>query len=278
MLKTGGADGTAPRGRAWLLAGLLTVLAGVVIQPIVGPTAGAAEAPNARPTPAEQPSVQSRATVDSDPIPPNLVGTEPVPVPAAKAAAALDDVECVGNGTSGKRVQLVYAYRAGSPNRFGTFESSIMAWAGQLDDLVAQEAAATGGNRRVRFVLDGTCRPTVLPVRVASTVYDFDTLEPELQAAGLTSTDRKYMVYADWNVTDLCGRGHKYEDDSVGPSNDNDTQLGYAMTLLSCWDFSTSTAALHELFHNLGAVQASAPNSNGHHCNDGVLGGADIMC
>ncbi|MEZ5381608.1 MAG: hypothetical protein R2754_07400 [Microthrixaceae bacterium] len=244
-------------------------------EPVVEPRAAAAEvaAPNNE-APVE--ASAGRQTARIDPLPPGIEeGAETPPLPPSRG---LNDTTCVGNGTSGKRVQLVYAYKAGSTNRSSTYAASIRTWAGQFDDFLAAQAAATSGSRRIRFVHDGACQPTILVAQVPSTVANFDDAANALAALGHTNNDRKYLVYADWNVSGLCGTGTYYGDDSPGASNLNNTELGYALTYLACWDWNTSRTALHELFHNLGAVQAGSPNGNSGHCDDGTLGGADIMC
>ena len=268
----------APRRNVWVLLGLVAILGGLVAQPITAGTAGAT-GPVDNPAKGEDsPVTDAQDGRRSDPIPPELVGNQPAPMPASKAAVALDDIACVGNGTSGKRVQLVYAYRAGSPNRSAAYAASIRSWATQFDDYLAGEGAATGGQRRIRFVHDGACQPTVLTVQVPSSVNDFDAAAAALDAAGLTNPNRKYLTYADWNVSGLCGTATYWGDEDPSANNFNNTEIGYALTYQSCWDWSSSRTALHELFHTFGAVQGGSPNGNGGHCDDGELGGADIMC
>ena len=117
-----------------------------------------------------------------------------------------------------------------------------------------------------------------MTVQVPSNATEYDAAVDALEAAGLASSNRKYLVYADWNVSGLCGVGTYYGDEDPSSSNYNNTEGGHAFTYLSCWDWNTSRTALHELFHNLGAVQTNAPNGNGGHCIDGTLSGSDIMC
>ena len=272
-----GTGAHSPSVVARLLIGILLVL-GVTTQVVSTPSAGAADPKEAPADPPVTASSGTDAALRSDPIPPELVGAEPAPVPAARSGEALEDIACIGNGTTGKRVQLVYAYRAGTSNRSGTYASSIRTWATQFDEYLAGEAAATGGNRRVRFVHDAGCQPTVMTVQVPSNATEYDAAVDALEAAGLASSNRKYLVYADWNVSGLCGVGTYYGDEDPSSSNYNNTEGGHAFTYLSCWDWNTSRTALHELFHNLGAVQTNAPNGNGGHCIDGTLSGSDIMC
>lgn len=279
----GGHGGRSVHAGARLLLGVLLLL-GVTTQAMSVSSAGATEPKEAQPRPPTATSQAPTAPTEADPsqrsspIPPELVGVETAPVPAARSGEALADIECVGNGTSGKRVQLVYAFRAGTPNRSGAYEASIRTWSSQFDEFLAAEAAATGGNRRVRFVHDAACQPTVISVQVPSNATAYDETVDALEAAGLASNNRKYLVYADWNVPGLCGVGTYYRDEDPSANNPNNTEVGHAFTYLSCWDWNASATALHELFHNLGAVQYNAPNGNGGHCDDGGLTGADVMC
>ena len=81
--------------------------------------------------------------------------------------------------------------------------------------------------------------------------------------------DAKYHVWMDANV--LCGVGTIYGTTPKEPGNANNSSVSYARSDTGCWDY----AELHELFHNLGAVQLSAPHSSGgFHCTDEY----DRMC
>ena len=64
-----------------------------------------------------------------------------------------------------------------------------------------------------------------------------------LEAAGLASNDRKYLVYADWNVSGLCGIATFYSDEDPSANNYNNILGGHAFTYLSCWDWNTSSTA-----------------------------------
>jgi hypothetical protein len=95
----------------------------------------------------------------------------------------------------------------------------------------------------------------------------------ELTAKGYGSASRKYLVFLDATRPDICGLGTVYPDDSAGTGNTNNVVKGYAVVFNGCWS-STGTIA-HELGHNFGAVQASAPNATSwSHCTDEW----DLMC
>lgn len=78
----------------------------------------------------------------------------------------------------------------------------------------------------------------------------------------------KYIIL-DSYLNFACGVGSLYTDDQPGPENKAN---GNGIAILSC---KGGFVLIHEIFHTLGAVQKSAPHSNGYgHCTDGL----DVMC
>ena len=70
------------------------------------------------------------------------------PVPANRAAGAVPAAVtpiCTGDGTSGPRVQLVYARPAGRPDRYDAYSASFLTWAAQVDAGLEESAEQTGG-------------------------------------------------------------------------------------------------------------------------------------
>lgn len=197
----------------------------------------------------------------------------------AQAIASATPIACPpgDDGKSGQRVQAIYAYETGKPNRYAMFQTSFPVYAGNVEATYALSAAQTGGARHVRWVTDTECR---LDVRVAAVpsggLATFATMRSALQALGYGSVDRKYLVWADANV--YCGVAALYKDDSPqgdGTVNANDGKYAMMARVDSgCWGFKNSVEA-HELMHNLGGVQASAPHATlKGHCADN----ADRMC
>ncbi|MEA3190751.1 MAG: hypothetical protein QOD77_1333 [Thermoplasmata archaeon] len=197
----------------------------------------------------------------------------------AAAIAAATPIRCPPgeDGSSGMRVQAIYAYEQGKPNRYATYATSFPVYAGNVEATYALSAAQTGGTRHVRWVTDSQCH---LLVQVAAlppgSLASISTMRSALQALGYNSAARKYLVWADATV--YCGIGYFYNDDSPqgdGTVNANDGKSAmYARIDSGCWGLQNSVEA-HELMHNLGGVQASAPRAtNGAHCVDD----ADRMC
>jgi hypothetical protein len=183
------------------------------------------------------------------------------------AAASLGIIGCIGDGTSGPRVQAIYAVAADRTDRSATVLRAMRAtYAPRVDWQVNQSAAETGGEAHVRFVTEAApsvgCQLSVPVVRLSAAGDDsFSNTVSELKAQGYTRADRKYLVWTDAEV--LCGVGTMYSDTKPGLNNLNN---GYAAMFAridsSCWNYAEG----HELMHNLGAVQQGAPHAtrNGH--------------
>ena len=198
--------------------------------------------------------------------------TSPSPSPSPTSSPTPPPTGDTGRcGTDGPRVQAVYAVASDVPDSYDALLPSLRQWAGVADDVFANSAVATGGIRRVRYVTDASCVPTILKVVLSPTGDDsFSNTVTELRAAGLDRIDRKYMVWVDSNV--YCGIGNVKGDDRPGAENTNNYGPSYGRTDRGCWGGHTEA---HELMHNLGGVQLSAPHSTGAwHCTDEY----DRMC
>jgi hypothetical protein len=186
-------------------------------------------------------------------------------------ATATPGIRCDGDGTSGKRVQVMYVRASDQPDRYATYAESIRGWAAETAAIYQDSAAETGGYRQIRFVHDSSCVLSVLNVVLSPTGDDnFTNTRADLSSLGYNLASRKYMLFVDANV--YCGIGTIWSDDQPGAGNLNNVGTSYARTDAGCWG---AHAAAHELMHNLGGVQLTAPNtSGGFHCTDEY----DDMC
>jgi MG2 domain len=186
-------------------------------------------------------------------------------------SASTASVVCDGDGVSGNRVQLIYAHASDVADRYATYLASFQQWAADADSYYNNSAAQTGGSRHVRFVTDSSCNP-VIPDVTLSTTGDDNAVNTfnELSAMGYNLASRKYVVLVDAYV--YCGISSTAWDDSPGSTNANNYGNTFGRVDAGCWG---GPLIGHELGHELGMVQMSAPHSDGNwHCTDGY----DLMC
>jgi hypothetical protein len=181
---------------------------------------------------------------------------------------------CTGDGSTGPRVQLVYANITGKADRYASFAASFQTWAAAMDSVFDRSAAETGGSRRIRFVHDANCTPTIARTTLSVAAgNDFETTVNELTSKGFSRNDRKYMVWVDANV--YCGIGEVYNDDRAGQTNNNNVYSLISRVDNGCWGLVGQSVEAHELMHNMGGVQETAPNATVYgHCTDE----SDRMC
>ncbi|MFB6613217.1 RICIN domain-containing protein [Streptomyces sp. NPDC056367] len=189
---------------------------------------------------------------------------------AVAAGPAGQTVQCDGDGSTGNRVQVVYVHAPGR-DRYAEYLASFRKWAADADLIYSTSAQETGGIRHIRYVTAADCTPTVLNIELpASALAEFSATNNALAAKGLDRRDRKYMIFSDTQV--YCGIGTFAGDERPGQNNQSNFGPSYGRTDSGCWGGHT---AAHELGHNLGAVNNSAPNtSRGAHCTDEY----DVMC
>ncbi|MFJ6796762.1 RICIN domain-containing protein [Streptomyces sp. NPDC091268] len=186
------------------------------------------------------------------------------------AGPAGQTVQCDGDGSTGNRVQVAYVHGPGR-DRYSEYVASFRKWAADADLIYATSAQETGGIRHIRYVTAADCTPTVLDIELPdSALSEFSATNAALAAKGLDRRDRKYMIFADTQI--YCGIGTFNGDERPGQANQSNFGPSYGRTDSGCWGGHT---AAHELGHNLGAVNNSAPNtSRGAHCTDEF----DVMC
>jgi len=227
----------------------------------------------------------AQCTHGEDPPPPGMdirKDVKPVATLSAAEAGALGTTGlevapgapsfvCDGDGVGGYRTQVMYVRATGTADRYSTYKASFLQWVSETDHIYRSSAQDTGGNRRIRFVHDSSCTPTILNLTVSpSGDDDMTNTINELQAAGYNRSDRKYLIFMDAKV--LCGVGTMMVDDRPGQENWNNFGPDYARIDSGCW---SGHIAAHEHMHMMGGVQNTAPHaSGGNHCTDEY----DIMC
>ncbi|GAA3015046.1 RICIN domain-containing protein [Streptosporangium longisporum] len=247
---------------AWFL-----IAAGLVASP---PSASAAEPPPGK----------DRPHVVSDVFPGAKIGQRVGPEALAKsqveAKVSPQVVACDGDGTSGKRVEVLYVREATMPNRYTQFLPMFRAWLGNADDAFNDGAATSNRSRHIRYVttaVSGGCAAVVRNLVVpAGSLVDFYSSVSAVQALGYTSNDRHYLLLTE--ATAICGMGEIQGDDLTTGSANLNNGRAYARVdaIPGCFG---ANAIAHELGHTFGAVQLSAPHSDGSwHCLDQW----DLMC
>ena len=187
----------------------------------------------------------------------------------ALAAAGSGAVPCVGDGTSGKRLQAIYAYPTGTVSRYDEIAPMIQSWAGDADAVFDSSAAKTGGSRHLRWLHDGDCLPIVTEVELSvQATQDFNATISELFDDGFTRVDRRYVVWVD-NSDVYCGIALNFIDDRPGQENKLNGNAAAGLGLIAridapCWGVPAPDTQVeaHEIMHTLGAVQPSAPNTS----------------
>ena len=189
-------------------------------------------------------------------------------------------ISCEGDGVAGNRVQVLYG-RSSTGTPLAVKLALIRTAAAAADQLYRDSAAQTGGSRSLRLVHSNLPIGCLLDVREvilssAGLSSNFTQTVAEIKAAGYQAADRKYLVFVEANA--LCGIGSTSVDDRRDGANRNNFGPSFSRVdnalggTLNCW---TPDAAAHELMHNFGGVQLTAPNtSNFGHCTDEN----DVMC
>ena len=195
------------------------------------------------------------------------------------AGATLADPACADPLLDPFHVRVIYARAHDDDDRFSSLLGSIRGTVRVALGTLSDAAAATGASGatfklRCDAVGDILVDNVVLPTN--KTDADFDTITRDLRALGYADRRAKHWVlYDDPGACTCGGQGHLAIDDSPYPSNTNNGNSPLPMFAVNYGYVFSSRIWLHELGHNLGAVQNSAPRSTrAGHCIDG----RDTMC
>ncbi|MGQ0535410.1 MAG: M12 family metallo-peptidase [Methanobacteriota archaeon] len=201
---------------------------------------------------------------------------EAVPFSDGGTPADTKPVKCVTGSAGTYFIQVIYARASDDSDRYSTMLSTIRTMSANANTVLNEAAVRTGGaaSLKVKCVSGAIeVKNEVLPTSKNSDSYA--TIAADLQAKGYTDRKVKYWVFYDDCVGGSCGgQGQIENDDSLSASNLNNGNAARVHLAISY--SSTSTRVwLHEVSHNMGAVQLSAPHdTGGWHCYDGY----DILC
>lgn len=207
---------------------------------------------------------------------PDPVEKVDVPTSSLQPAAPAPPAPCPDGGVSGKRVEVIYAVPQDRPNNYAASLASVRAAVDDADSFLDESSSGVAG-QHYRWLCENGSDVTVRNVTLipvggdASFTYgDMVTSLENQVGLGLgptdfVSPDRAYLVFVDQiaGVYPFGGQGNIFNDDSPDPAA-NLHQVGPHYSLINGF---SGAIAVHELGHNFGAVQLSAPQSSGAwHC------------
>jgi len=190
---------------------------------------------------------------------------------------------CVGDGVTGARIHVLYGVPSDRTNNYASSLDTIRSAVATADYYFDTTGSAT--TQHLRWLCTGTGDVEVgsvtLPPVGDDGVFTFSDMYSVVAAAPkgkrnpgspYRDANQVYIVFVDGlgSAYPYCGQGGVDADTTPGATNRNN--VGPAYSLIACWD---GTTTLHEIGHNLGAVQLTAPHSSGaYHCYDE----SDVMC
>lgn len=205
-------------------------------------------------------------------------GTDPAPAPALPAAPLVARPPACVDGIPGDTyVIVIYARAFDDADRYATKLPTIRSLVAQANGLVNDAAMTTGATTADLRILcaagEVAVKNEVLPTPLAGS--SFSTIVTDLRAKSYTDTRVKHWVYFDDTSACTCGgTGHLAYDDRPTLANLNNGVYPAPMFAVD-FGYDSVRILLHELGHNMGAVQLTAPHSTGAgHCYDGL----DTMC
>ncbi len=194
----------------------------------------------------------------------------------APGTASADDVANQVTAPSVPQFKVIYAYATDQASRFDELADRLQANVSLLSRFMASQS---GDTKTIRFDMGTSCGPGYvdlqavrLPRSLASYAGpDFNLLAADLRAiVGSQPGPRDWIVYADrMRMSSVAGTGEFYygptAEAPAATSHDNGRLVSvvWGPPSLPASPYADPTTMLHEMAHNLGAVQGGAPNSTG---------------
>ncbi len=215
----------------------------------------------------------SYCTHGPDPKP----ATPEAPTTSTQTAAAASQPICYGTGNNGPRVQplIIITERHNDQSYVNFIKTLTLEGINKSNTYINNSAQKYGDEAHIRWVTTPDCQVDMQVVNIydVSTVNGFNRSIETLVDMGYNQNDRKYMIFTD--LFTYCGIAESYRDDSPLLSNFSNRWDLPAYSRVDSGCSQDGVVVLHELFHNLGAVQNTAPNTSGvGHCVDEH----DVMC
>jgi hypothetical protein len=203
-----------------------------------------------------------------------------------------DDTTHAAFPPSAAQIKVVYAYALNETDRSAAWTDSLQADVSRIEQFLALQS---GGRRALRFDMGTNCGAQYVDVQVvplprtraaylAFNADDrFDEVNDDVTAAlAPASGPRNVFVLADGlSTSGVYGIGQVYPNADQPPASGIHDQGDLTGMMFVTPGTSPDpvgwqpTVMLHEMSHNLGAVQFAAPRSTSYaHCIDGE----DVMC
>jgi hypothetical protein len=214
-----------------------------------------------------------------------------LPAVARVRSALAPGAPCPGDGTSARRVRVLYGYPAGTKDRSSELQADIRLALRIADANLDGQTPGTKG-QHYRYWCRTDTGPTIEPVKLraigadgAYSVADVIVSLVDHRALGLgarnfVSGRFAYLTFVDHlqGVSAPAGQATFLGDDRPDPAtnrNNDTSQMRYGMVTLGYPAATEARLFQHEVGHMLGAVQLSSPHTSGAaHCYEV----ADIMC
>jgi hypothetical protein len=203
-----------------------------------------------------------------------------------------DDTANAAFASTAAQIKVVYAYALNETDRSAAWTDSLQADVSRIEQFLALQS---GGRRALRFDMGTNCGPQYVDVQVvplprtrsaylAFNADDrFDEVNGDVNAAlAPAAGPRNVFVLADGlSTSGVYGIGQVYPNADQPPASYIHDQGDLTGMMFVTQGTSPDpvgwqpTVMLHEMSHNLGAVQFAAPRSTSYaHCIDGE----DVMC
>jgi hypothetical protein len=239
---------------------------------------------------------QEVAATAADEQPQTAATAQTLPTSWCGAPTTSDDTADAAQSQSLPQFKLVYAYAADGTNRFAQWDDALQANVAIISQFLSQQSH---GLKAPRFDMGTSCGPqyadiatVALPQNSAAYVDHFEAVRDDVLAAlGLPAAGkpRDVVILADkLSGSGQWGIGALYPDDRPDAANwHNNADLASVIWVPAATNPPASSADgywpegfLHEMTHNMGGVQWSAPHNTAphqpgyFHCWDGN----DVMC
>jgi hypothetical protein len=167
--------------------------------------------------------------------------------------------------------RFFYAHAPGTPDRYEQVKSEIQAAVRRMNTVLNTASLASGGGTAdLRVLCDEAGDVRVDRIVSSASVTD---LISAVEDGGYELPSANYTIFYDGDAAGACGVATYEPDERLAAENLANAGGGYAVVYDRCW---LTEGPMHEMAHNMGAVQYGAPHSTGAggHCYEEQ----DVLC